>query len=348
MTKYVKIGNFVRIRTGKVDVNNEVEGGEFPFFTCSKNPTRIDIAPYNCECVLIAGNGDFHVTYFEGQFNAYQRTYIIESLDKSVLNVRYLFYFFKSYINVLRNQSIGAVIKYLKLGMLTDAKIPLPPLEEQKRIASILDKADNLRRLYAQRRERTEELLRSTFLDMFGDPVTNPKGWEVKKLGDVVNFSTGNLNSNAAEENGIYPFFTCSRQPFRINSYAFDNKALLLAGNNASADYWVAYYHGKFNAYQRTYVITLKNSTDSYRYFQYALRFRLNELKRFSKGSNTKYLTLGILKPMPFQVPTAEAQKKFEDIIREYEVISSQIEKSIQISDDFFNSLLQRAFKGEL
>jgi type I restriction enzyme S subunit len=59
-------------------------------------------------------------------------------------------------------------------------------------------------------------------------------------------------------ENGEYPFFTCSRKIFSINKYAFDCKAVLLAGNNASGDFNVKYYEGKFNAYQRTYVITIK------------------------------------------------------------------------------------------
>jgi len=72
-----------------------------------------------------------------------------------------------------------------------------------------------------------------------------------------VNIKTGKLDANAAVEGGQYPFFTCSRDIFAIDTYAFDCEAILLAGNNAVGDFNVKHYNGKFNAYQRTYVITV-------------------------------------------------------------------------------------------
>ena len=147
-------------------------------FTCSVNNLWIDTPAYNCECILIAGNGDLNVKYYEGEFNAYQRTYIVESNDKTILNVRYVYYFMSKYVSVLRKNSIGGVIKYIKLGNLTEAFIPLPPLETQKRIVEVLDRAQELIDLRKKQIELMDELVRSTFLDMFGDPVKNPKGWE--------------------------------------------------------------------------------------------------------------------------------------------------------------------------
>jgi type I restriction enzyme S subunit len=227
-------------------------------------------------------------------------------------------------------------------------KIPLPPLEEQRRIAAILDKADGVRRKRKEAIRLTEELLKSTFLEMFGDPVTNPKGWEVESLGDLVEFRTGKLDSNAAVENGRYPFFTCSRVPFSIDEYAFDCEALLLAGNNASADYWVKHYKGKFNAYQRTYILNLKNERISYFYMQKALDLRLNELKQSSRGTNTKYLTLTILKPIKIQLPNIEVQDKYEAFCRSQETQRGRLTQAFEQSENLFNSLLQRAFRGEL
>jgi len=86
------------------------------------------------------------------------------------------------------------------------------------------------------------------------------KGWEIKKLGNLTTIKTGKLNANAMVENGDYAFFTCSREVFRIDNYAFDCEAILLAGNNASGDFNVKHYKGKFNAYQRTYVITIDDN----------------------------------------------------------------------------------------
>jgi type I restriction enzyme S subunit len=96
-----------------------------------------------------------------------------------------LYHFMDKYVEKLREQSIGGVIKYIKLGMLTEAKIPLPLINEQKRIASILDKADSIRRKRQEAIAMADEFLRSVFLDMFGDPVTNPKGWRIASLNEV-------------------------------------------------------------------------------------------------------------------------------------------------------------------
>lgn len=79
--------------------------------------------------------------------------------------------------------------------------------------------------------------------------------WAVQKLEEIVSIKTGKLDSNAAVSNGQYPFFTCDPQTLAINTYAYDTEAVLLAGNNASGNYTAKYYHGKFNAYQRTYII---------------------------------------------------------------------------------------------
>ena len=114
-----RLGDYVKIRTGKLDANAASENGQYPFFTCSIEPLRIDTYSYDCECALVAGNGDLNVKYYNGKFDAYQRTYIIESNDKTVLSVPYLYCFLNKYVETLRKQAIGGVIKYIKLGNLT-------------------------------------------------------------------------------------------------------------------------------------------------------------------------------------------------------------------------------------
>lgn len=74
----VKLGDLTKIKTGKLDANASSEDGQYPFFTCSREPLKISNYSYDCECVLVAGNGDLNVKYYNGKFDAYQRTYIIE------------------------------------------------------------------------------------------------------------------------------------------------------------------------------------------------------------------------------------------------------------------------------
>lgn len=163
-----KLGDYVRIRTGKLDANASSDNGQYPFFTCAVEPLKIDTYSYDCECVLVAGNGDLNVKYYDGKFDAYQRTYIIESLDKTVLTVPYLYRFLDKYVETLRQQSIGGVIKYIKLGNLTEAEIPIPSVAEQNEIVVKLNKANELIALRKEQIIKLDQLVKSRFIELFG------------------------------------------------------------------------------------------------------------------------------------------------------------------------------------
>jgi type I restriction enzyme S subunit len=99
---------------------------------------------------------------------------------------RYLWYWLSKSIHLLLRDAHGSTFKQVNRESIENLEIPLPPLSEQKRIAAILDKADSIRQKRKKAIELTEELLRSVFLDMFGDPVTNPKGWEKATMANVI------------------------------------------------------------------------------------------------------------------------------------------------------------------
>ena len=173
----LKVGNITKIRTGKLDANASSPDGKYPFFTCSKNPLKISTYSYDCECVLVAGNGDLNVKYYNGKFDAYQRTYIIEDNSNGLLYMPYLYYFFEGYIEKLRKQSIGGVIKYIKLGNLTNALIELPSIEEQKYIVSLINISSELIDLRRETINKLDSLVKARFIEMFGEPVNNDKVW---------------------------------------------------------------------------------------------------------------------------------------------------------------------------
>ncbi len=97
-----------------------IQKWKISLFTCSKDTLKIDTYSYDCECVLLAGNGDLNVKYYKGKFDAYQRTYILECKN-NVICTKYLYYFMQKYVEKLRNQAIGGVIKYIKLSNINDA-----------------------------------------------------------------------------------------------------------------------------------------------------------------------------------------------------------------------------------
>lgn len=160
----VRLGDYVRIRTGKLDANAADQNGKYPFFTCSIVPLCINTYSYDCECVLVAGNGDLNVKYYNGKFDAYQRTYIVESLDNKLLSVPYLYRFMDKYIETLRSISIGGVIKYIKLGNLTEASINLPTIPKQNEIVDVLSVVDNLIKEVEQQLVDLDILVKSKFV----------------------------------------------------------------------------------------------------------------------------------------------------------------------------------------
>ena len=141
-TRPIKMGVLTKIRTGKLDANAADENGAYPFFTCAVNPLRINATAFDAKAVLVAGNGDLNVKYYEGKFNAYQRTYVIESKDETILAPRFLHIFLDLYVNELRKKAIGGVIKYIKLPYLTQAIIELPAINEQHRFAAIVESVE--------------------------------------------------------------------------------------------------------------------------------------------------------------------------------------------------------------
>lgn len=175
--------NLINIKTGKLDANASSENGQYPFFTCSKEPLKIDTYSYDCECVLVAGNGDLNAKYYNGKFDAYQRTYILESKDKDLLDVQYLYYFMQKYVEKLRQLSIGGVIKYIKLNNINDALINIIDINEQRKIVKTLNQVNDAIQIKKKQIESLDELIKSQFVEMF---ISNKdKSWKQEKLGNV-------------------------------------------------------------------------------------------------------------------------------------------------------------------
>ena len=225
-------------------------------------------------------------------------------LPKKNILPRYLYYVVK-YMH-LEKYFTGATIPHIYFNDYKNETFNLEALERQKEIVTVLEKCEKVIEYRKRELNELDSLIKARFVEMFYE-----KGYPVLKWNDVFITTTGKLDSNASVEKGAYPFFTCSKELLRIDTYAFDQEALLLAGNNAAGKYDVKYYAGKFNAYQRTYVLSLKENW-SYRLFQYQLEDKLEYLQQQSLGGLTKYLTLKILGELEFVIPPEELQSEFE------------------------------------
>lgn len=169
--------------------------------------------------------------------------------------------------------------------------------------------------------------------------------WGKVKLQEVAVFKTGKLNSNAAVVNGKYPFFTCSRETYKTNTWSFDCECVLLAGNNANAEYPVKYFKGKFDAYQRTYVITTKDKKVlNIRYLYYGIELKLNLLKSLSTGSATRFITKGIIDNLEFSLPKINEQNRIVNVLSAYDNLIENNNRRIAILEDMAQSLYREWF----
>jgi len=283
-------------------------------------------------------------------FEGHCSSEIFPFLCNSDLDRRFLFYWFikDSTVSKINETSTGARMPRANVKEILNFNFFLPPLPEQKQIVAILDKA------FAginQAITHTEQNLANAH-ELF-ESYLNDLSYEKQPLGNFVDISTGKLNANAAVENGEYPFFTCSREAYKIDKYAFDCEAVLLAGNNASGDFNVKHYNGKFNAYQRTYVINIKTNAEYlYRFLYFQLIKSLKELKRSSVGAGTKFLKIGMIKELMIISPPIKQQKiiltTLEGLLSKTENLETLYQQKLTALHELKQSLLQKAFAGEL
>lgn len=167
---------------------------------------------------------------------------------------------------------------------------------------------------------------------------------EYRKLKTLAKYPTGKLNSNAAVEDGEYPFFTCAHDIYRIDQYSYDGEYVLLGGNNASGDFPIFYYNGKFDAYQRTYLIQpLSEDTDT-KYLYYSIGLKLHQMKANASGTATKFLTLPILNNINIEYRDIEEQRKIAYILSSYDNLIENNNKQIKLLEQMAENLYTEWF----
>lgn len=293
-------------------------------------------------------------------------------VPKENVDVEYLYYAIKQNLPQLENLGNGATFKELSKATVSNFQIPLPPLEEQKRIAAILDAAD----LHCQKTKeliaKYDELAQALFLDMFGDPVSNPKGWEVKSLTKYGDFKNG-LNFGRSESGesikylGVGDFKSKYRlddisqlqylklDKFPSDEYLIQNGDLVFVRSN-----------GNKRLVGRCLVIYPNNEKMTFSGF--CIRYRLfnqrlqaeylahlfrntsfkNKMLESGQGANIQNINQKILGQLKIPTPDYELQLKFIKQTDLIEKQKAQAEASLQRAEVLFQSLLQRAFKGEL
>ncbi len=362
----VKIGDLTKIKTGKLDANASSEDGQYPFFTCSREPLKISSYSYDCECVLVAGNGDLNVKYYNGKFDAYQRTYIIEDNSDGKLYMPYLYYFMEDYIEELRKQAIGGVIKYIKLGNLTDALIELPSVDEQKEIVNILEKAKKLLDLRNNEISKLDDLIKARFVELFGDPILNEKGWNTKPLLEMGNCKNGmnfryddcavEINClgvgdfkdlSVIENTDLLPTVSLNEMPSEEYLLKDDDIVFVRSnGNKALVGRSLAVYPGNVPTTFSGFCIRYRKHYDEITvpYLLRVLKTDSMRIKMAGRGANIQNLNQQILGTLIIPLPPIELQNKFADFAHQIDKSKVAVQKALDETQLLFDSLMQEYF----
>lgn len=269
--------------------------------------------------VLVQSRGIIDVVYYDKPFTFKNEMWAYTADNE--IEVKYLYYVLKNDIQSFRDAASGmGSLPQISLPVTEDLRIPLPPLPVQQEIVRILD---NFTELTA---ELTAELAaRRKQYEHYREKILHAESAEIKTIMDICGqITTGKLDANAMVENGQYPFFTCNAEPYRIDTYAFDTEAILVSGNGSQIGH-LNYYKGKFNAYQRTYVLSDFQGINV-RYFYLYLKSYLREyIVKNSKKGSVPYITLPMLQKFKVPVPDLNTQRNIADSLGYFDNICSNL-----------------------
>lgn len=289
--------------------------------------------------------------------------------DKNLLSKRYLLRFLESKSQYLVGQGKGATVKGITLNVLRGIEIPLPSLTEQKRITAILDKASAVHSKRQQAIQLADEFLRAVFLDLFGDPVTNPKGWEVKPLKEHILHANNGLSRRRKDTENIgeivlrlqdvhYDGIRFEKDLNRISldekekaRYQLEKGDILFIRVNGNPDYVgrSSVFEGyREPVYHNDHLIRLKiGEAYTPQFLSYCFNYKggrkiISGQTKTSAGQHT--ISQGGIETLNFYLPPIVLQQKFVSIQRV--VLQLPYDESTQ--NELFASLSQKAFKGEL
>ena len=361
----VKLGELTKIRTGKLDANAASEDGTYPFFTCSKEPLRISTYSYDCECVLVAGNGDLNAKYYNGKFDAYQRTYIIESNGDGRLHLPYLYHFMTRYIQELRKLSIGGVIKYIKLGNLTDAEISLPSIKEQKDACEKLKKVKNIIDKKEAQIYYLDNLIKARFVEMFGDLDLAPQNKEWTKISDIGEVVSGSTPKTSIKEywNGNICWITPAELS-NMSGTIYDSKKKITERGKSScslrmmpsrtvilssrAPIGKVALLGKEMCCNQGFKNIICNEKVAPEYLYYLLGYNTIFLNSLGRGATFKEISKKIVEEIKVPLPVKELQNQFAVFTRQVDKSKFVLSNELTMCDLYIRLIHDRVMHGRI
>ncbi len=290
--------------------------------------------------------------------------------NQKILNGKFLNAYISSFYGrkYFSNCASGSGQRYtLTIDVINDLTIPLINIETQQKIArtlSILDqKIENNHKINELLHKILELLyeqyfVRFDFLDENNKPYQTsggkmkfskelnrliPNDFEVKTLGELTQLKVGNKNANHSSNQEKYPFFTCSNNPLRCETYQFEGKHIIISGNG---NFYVTHYDGKFDAYQRTYVVN-PNNQNHYVLIYLFVKSYTNYLKLQSRGSIIKFITKSDIENIKIVLPNLKTYAKWNNILKMIENNNQSTQTLTALRDFLLPLLLKQQVKPQ-
>lgn len=287
--------------------------------------------------------------------------FAVIDVNKELADPKYIYYLITqekitSYLHKIGEDSVSTY-PAIKPSDLEELNLFIPNKTIQIKVRNILSSLDKKielnSKIIANLEEQAQAIFKSWFVDFVpfqdGNFVESelgmiPEGWEVKELGDFIPVVTGKKNANIANDNGEYPFFTCSQEIFKTDDYSFEANAILLAGNG---DFNVKRYNGKFEAYQRTYVL-IPNNENHVGWLYNLIKYFLRDIVSGYKGSVINYITKGMIENFNIAVPRNIDELNVLFIFNDFELMISDIDNENKKLAEIRDALLPKLMSGEI
>lgn len=286
---------------------------------------------------------------------------------KDFCNPYYLYYYLSNKKELFKNIALSTVVPIIPKTIFQEIEVLLPNIETQQKIArtlSILDqKIENNHKINEILHKILELLyeqyfVRFDFLDENSKPYQTsggkmkfskelnrliPNDFEVKTLGELTQLKVGNKNANHSSNQGKYPFFTCSNNPLRCETYQFEGKHIIISGNG---NFYVTHYDGKFDAYQRTYAVS-PNNPNHYVLIYLFVKSYTNYLKLQSRGSIIKFITKSDIENIKIVLPNLKTYAKWNNVLKMIENNIQSTQTLTALRDFLLPLLLKQQVKPQ-
>ena len=342
-----KLGEVVKVYSGQ-DYKH-LTRGEIPVYGTGGYMTSVNKAlSYSEDAVGIGRKGTIDKPYILSS-PFWTVDTLFYAIPEEQYNLNFIYAIFKRIPWKKFDESTG--VPSLSKKTIANIVISTSNIDEQQKIGNFFRRLDELITLHQRMLDEYKTLKKTMLSKMF--PKNGEKypelrfsgftdAWELRKLGEIAKITTGKLDANAMDQDGIYDFYTSGIKKYHINSYSFEGPAITIAGNGAT----VGYMHladGKFDAYQRTYVLTDFDGNRQYLFENIGLKLP-KKIKQESRTGSIPYIVLDMLTKLLIDYPSINEQQKIGSFFRHLDELITLHQRELDLLKTLKKTMLQQMF----